>query len=248
MFKMNKEQPGRPGGENRPEIVEESLRNKIDESHDFVVRIKTVIDVKKNELVGSDLGVAIENKEGGVVLDFKNLLGENAPGDQKNIVFVRGKEFSFTWTVDLDKPVIELPLEILRDPREIFGLLHEIGHLRVEQKGKVENIDALDGIYEMLEGGKEGDLKDADLQILLQNERDAWAEALKIAKGIKKDRGLNLFSLFDNVYDLMGWLRASGLRDYEEMLEKRGIKAFTKTDKAALWENIPIKNFFGEED
>ena len=119
---------------------------------------------------------------------------------------------------------ISVPIEKLRKPRNIFGLLHELGHLQIwsfwEKRG-LEDLDVLMD-YKVIPSklSNEEVIRGAELE--LQNERDAWAAGLRMAKKLRDVYGIDLFKLFKNNDELMGWLRVDLLETYEAELQTHG--------------------------
>jgi hypothetical protein len=132
---------------------------------------------------------------------------------------------------------VEFPLEDLKDPRNIFSIFHEMGHITdaaKQYKKDPENIRL--ALVAADAKKKEGRAYTADeLNRLLPFERNAWAEAIRIARGINEEHGVDLFKLFRDKEDFMGWLRAVSLRTYEHDLEKRGLETYTKCGAVLKW-------------
>ncbi|MEL6803620.1 MAG: hypothetical protein AAFO91_07560 [Bacteroidota bacterium] len=101
--------------------------------------------------------------------------------------------------------------KIEKDPRMLLALLHEIGHAIVHANYnpamRQRHLEARGGIP------AEATLKDKS--IILQNERDAWARALWIARDLRDNHGINVFSSFTSMEDVMLWLRSTSLDSYE---------------------------------
>lgn len=94
--------------------------------------------------------------------------------------------------------------------------MHELGHIRVFEKKKL--INPLHPAW--LSRVEKGSPAHVYAELTLQDERDAWAEAICLARKIKKDHAINLFSSFEDLDDFMGWFRLDGLRSYEELVEE----------------------------
>ncbi len=201
--------------------------------------LRTTLGADYDLVVGAgserELKITVQNsKTGENILDFSKLAGL---GGNSKIFIEEGKDFEA-------KPrqyKLRVPVKQLSDPREVFSLLHEIGHMRISYAtGKEQSFEEM----LVMRGFKDPALADAARSIL-QNERGAWAEAIKIARKMKKDYSVNLFKLFHGAGEFMGWLRlgqrlglleATGLRSYEALLEKKfGKRAFTKNKQVEIW-------------
>ncbi len=131
---------------------------------------------------------------------------------------------------------INIPVHMLKDkPREIFTVLHELGHSKLHQ----ENTElALDDNYDRLIGVKyarnpssiDNETIKAARERMVSSERDAWAQAIKAARRLKTEYNVDLFNLFENTDDFLGWIRSSGLYSYEKALHKVGGDKPTKED------------------
>jgi hypothetical protein len=104
--------------------------------------------------------------------------------------------------------------KIERDPRELLGLLHEIGHARVEATHGASYHKK----HNDARGKKDSDLTLEDKNMIIQNERDAWSEALKVARDMRDTHGVDIFSFFESKEDVMLFLRKTGLDSYEKNL------------------------------
>lgn len=83
----------------------------------------------------------------------------------------------------------------INSPKNIFALLHEIGHARTLQKYEPK----------MREVESENDIKKI-LTVASGAERAAWAEAIKIARKIKTNTGVDLFEAFSDSDDLKKYI------------------------------------------
>ncbi|MBI4068452.1 hypothetical protein HY413_03540 [Candidatus Kaiserbacteria bacterium] len=94
------------------------------------------------------------------------------------------------------------------DPREIFALLHEMGHvITLNKHGR---------LYEYFVMRNRG-VRGAGREVA--DERRAWAEALCIARKLR-DAGYDLFPLFESNEAIAHWLRSrDSLGSYEKALE-----------------------------
>ena len=177
-------------------------------------------------LSGTDrsLKVSIENRiTRDAILNIEDFA--KSMYDTRSVKLLAGPQFnSFP-----EFHIVEFLPEALEDPREIFGILHEIGH--VEEY-------AQNGWHRKFQS--EQDFLSDDLRAIseisdLKIERIVWANAICYARLIKSDFGVDLFKLFHNVYEFMGWIRKTGLRSYERSLERQGIRAYTKNREVKLW-------------
>jgi len=124
--------------------------------------------------------------------------------------------------------------ETLLDPRNIFALLHEIGHVVMWRETRTKYPAKANEVLAIVSEKRQYEDTDA-LQKPLPFERDAWAEAVRIARHLQTTHRVNLFRLFSGADDFMGWLRATGLRTYEHDLEQAGIKAYSKCGVVMRW-------------
>ena len=151
--------------------------------------------------------------EGALTLQLRKGLSvhtdERIPFSTRSIgyVFKPGAYFQ----VDVLNKIIYLnPDQIDADPREIFALLHEMGHAAILNKnGKLYRLalGVARGSFGGVRGGKH----------MVADERGAWAEGIRIARQLR-DEGFNLFPIFHDKESLSRWLRASGLTSYENLL------------------------------
>ncbi len=141
------------------------------------------------------------------IFDFKDLL----PGDFRFVTpsyiirkhDIRNQEFMIAsrlgeWRTYFDKHLISVG--DFRNPKEIFALLHEIGHThqlkdvvsfkKEKEKELMRNATRRTTAEEQ---------KTAKLKELAQSsflERDAWARALRLVRQIKKETGVDLLEIF----------------------------------------------------
>ncbi len=138
--------------------------------------------------------------------------------------------------------VVTVSLEELKNPRNVFLLLHELGHLRAAphwKKWAEDNPEDAESLVRYRRYGGEGVLDDAEeirgAKTELREERDAWSEAIHIARSIRERYGVNLFELFPEKGEFMGWMRVESLRTYEAEVEERGEGAYTHKEKVNEW-------------
>ena len=134
---------------------------------------------------------------------------------------------------DPQKDVVSFPPDALKDPRNIFSILHELGHVTTWHQVHAKDPKLAQWAYDISE--KKRSCTKEEMEVLLEFERIAWAEAIHIARKLKEKEGIHLFTLFRSAEDLMGWLRATGLRTYEHNLEQAGATAYTKCDMVMRW-------------
>jgi len=190
---------------------------------------KLCISVAENQHGGKDATIIIKNPDNpSENLDMADLV-KNLDGRATHFYPVS----KFGASVKLN--IVNINMERLRDPRCIFTLLHELGHV-VDFNNRIKNgknVDAFDLLFS-------ADYYDEKFwRERLQAERTAWAEAIKLARKLKKDHTVDLFKLFKDADEFMGWMRVNALRSYENHLENIGIKAYSK--------EAAVRKFCGEE-
>lgn len=145
------------------------------------------------------LELQLRKRPGGRVIDRIPLSARSI-----GYVFKPGEHFQVD---QLNKIIYLNPDRIDNDPREIFALLHEMGHAALINKNS-----ALYGLAVGFGRGKWGGVRGAKLMVA--DERGAWAEGIRIARQLR-DEGYDLFQLFPNKENLSRWLRDTGLTSYE---------------------------------
>lgn len=177
------------------------------------------------------LHIAIENGEREPVFDF----GQFAPlFESDNGTFYK------VWTKGRDYIALN-STEIASDPRELAGLLHEIGHVLTDQDLK-KNAPA-----ELLRRGiahRDNQKKSRSnspktlpgtRQAIVQDERDAWAKGIRLARNLKRDRGVDLLQFFKTPDEFFVWMRLRALRSYEIASEREGTYAITGNRRVEQW-------------
>ena len=214
------------------ENTKEAARFSIDKNHDWVI-------YEDPNHPKADLRIVIQNsisKE--YELDFGSFVKFRSP---RNVSF-EPVETGNNFAADIYSWGVRLPSDLFktRSP-DVFAILHEIGHLidfdekEADQKG-IEEYDRVSYILANLEKmNKNGSISIEDANLILKSERIAWAKAIRLARGIRREYSVDLFSLFGGADEFMGWLRSRGLRSYEGVLEKLGQKAFTKSEQVDAW-------------
>lgn len=209
----NPEQVFRRKTEVTQEMVED-VRTIVDENHDLVV-------YKNPNHPLNEMRVVIQNsKNREFIFDFSDFVKPQDPN--LHVSFDVGNQFE----AQPEYYTVRIRPDLLKDPREIFFILHELGHVKdFENKPKKS-----ESYKEKLarSGAKEPTVDEA--KSILQEERDAWAKAIRLARQIKKEYSLDFFKLFKDIDDFMGWFRLEGLRSYEDMVEKTEQKAHTKDE------------------
>lgn len=222
-------------GANAPETeIIERVRTPIDERLSLVVRTRPAPGPRyRSQKPAPDIAeITIEDAENGnVAVDLSALLAE---------VSKSGRGASFTleneFTANSPLRLVRLSERELSDPKEILSVLHELGHLAINDEREEKDYDRLREIRTAQEPTTE------ELLTLLQSEHDAWAVAIRLARIMKEDYDVNLFKLFKNPADLSEWLHSTSLRTYEEELEELGIH--TQTQKTG----IPNIEFVSPDD
>src|SRR3989344_9024062 len=214
------------GGDNASENS-----NNISESIDMIIPLPEkrdlCINVTESRYGGKEVKIVIKNlNDPSKNLDLANLIG--CP-DGRTTHFYLDSKFS----ADSEANVVTIDANELRDPRYVFAVLHELGHI-IDFRNKTRSgKDTLGGLH----------LKEyADskyLKKLLQGERAASVEAIKLARKLKKDRVVDFFKLFKTANEFVVWVRENSLRRYEFLLEEKGVRAYSK-------ENV-IKKFYDYE-
>ena len=211
----------------------EILRTKIDDTVDLIIQDGGF------EENGQQLNIFLENN-GQTLLNFSKFLSNV---DNYNIPDIKIFETSHLGFVSNTKErFVGVPRYALEDPKEIFSILHEIGHV-VSNHSTARNKEAVENQYHKNEWGLRY-RKEA-----LKNEREAWAYAIKAARKLKKQLNIDLFKLFKSTDEFMGWMRVDGLRTYENEIEQSGEKAYTKNGLVKQYrENIKTLNKEVEEN
>lgn len=222
-------------GQETKEVIER-VRTPIDERFDLVVTTKpfpNVLHEDPNEAVS---GLATKTREV-VIRDSQNdkvvvSLGAlvKRPVNGPEVPFVVGESFAVGGTTV--NPRVQFPEEALSNPIEIFAMLHELGHIkRNDEMDSNLTLSLITARVKMKRVGAKSTAK--EIQAVIQEERNAWAEAIKLARRLKREYDVDLFQLFNDTDEFMGWLRATGLRSYERFL---GTEAYTKDTKVKKWE------------
>lgn len=210
----------------------EFYRASCDALHDVVVF---------EDVDGQGYKITLEEKEGKkTIVDFSTLCHLKSPDP---VIFVAKQ----TWNAvqEQNPPIVWFSKEGLRDPRSIFLLLHELGHITQNDR----NLERYS--LPLQESFRTGRVREyiAYLRSQLRQERDAWAEGIRLARRIKDDHHIDLFALFENNEQFSGFIRSVGLRSYEVALEKQGISSFSKNNAVTAWETAQeIEDFLIDEN
>jgi len=136
---------------------------------------------------------------------------------------------------DFERGVSVVLDKIRRDPRLIFAFLHELGHIEVWRRRERDD-PKMAMLYSFLVRKTLDEYEPRDYELDAQDERDAWAAGLRMARKLREKYDIDLFKLFLNVDDLMGWLRVDQLETYEKELQMRGGRVKNeKIDKVNSW-------------
>lgn len=209
--------------ESKEQLPREIQRLKLDPENRIDIVIKTAIEIELPEEL-KDIGYKpiqiVLQCEGKDVLNFNEFLPENYkfafPG-----IDIRGQKIDKELSGDTfyNDPVGKLlivPRKWKRGPKDILGLLHEIGHSLDKELPKILEktsqwskwIEIIDDI-EKIES-KTGEIPEAwiklaqqeylkyleSLELCSRRERFAWAKALAIVRKLKNERGIDLLKPF----------------------------------------------------
>lgn len=158
------------------------------------------------------------------LLDFEDIYKRK--GDRKINFSENETEDDFTcWE---ERGEISVPVKQLSDPKQIFMLLHEIGHISYYDKtGITASIEEYPALF-----GAEKPTQEIAGKIM-KRERGAWAEAIKLAGQIKNKYSIDLFKLFENNNEFKKWIRANSLNSFtKESMIKSIEKQFEKESEA----------------
>jgi len=126
----------------------------------------------------------------------------------------------------------------MNEPKDILTLLHEIGHtFQVWEARKSQNLEnSLRNFLPISFLQKEIELK--LIKNLSKMERNAWAYAIKQARKIHKDYGVNIFEIFKNrndfedmIYGCLISYRVSNYHDLNEKQNNLGIFSWKPTEE-----------------
>lgn len=142
--------------------------------------------------------------------------------------------------------IFEVQVGDMRDSKSIALLLHEVGHLIYNRKNtnKKYGYSNLAELWEHSNGPftkKDKDTRKELAEEISKEERGAWAEGLKLARQLKKEKGFNLLEGFENLEDLQKIIYA-GLISYRLGLGEKMIASDEGVIKDA-W--VSIKNKLG---
>lgn len=118
----------------------------------------------------------------------------------------------------------------------IFSLLHEIGHsYDYSNEREMAETFGLEAVADMHKK-----LKEEAVEKQSVHERNAWARAIRIARGIKKQFGTNLFEVFKDLDQfekfVHGCLLSHAIGKEEELLKMRSWQE-------RIWDELRLKLF-----
>lgn len=142
--------------------------------------------------------------------------------------------------------------EMFKNPRSILLILHEIGHLQAKLKREADGQSETQQQVREARGKEFNEASERDVSLILKDERDAWAQALRTARHIpSRIPEIDIFALFNNKEEVSGWIRLMGLSSYEcDVAEKAGLKpAETQTSARTVnpWLNEQIAEMYEDE-
>lgn len=197
-----------------PEGYRELRRVRIGDLGDAVISQRPHSDPADR---GKRYAVEFEIGDGGDVIDFAEI-GERL-GTGAVPTFKEGSYWAATEKIGV---VFLAPIrEAFSDPREMFCLFHELGHLISYRKAR-EN-----GRTRFWELGSSDQA--AWQRMRLENEKEAWDEALEVARVIQRDFGVDFLSLFRDRNEFEDWVRDGKLETYERRLAESESKTRMKT-------------------
>lgn len=209
----------------KPREVEKALserhRVSIDADHDLVL-----------EADGYGLAkIRIENKgDKHQVIDFEQLY---KPKYAEKIKFHLQEE----WVANAYFNNVTMPADAFKDPRDAFILLHEIGHIvQADEHGESYSAKSYAETSRAHWEGESANLAPITLEV----ERDAWAAAIRLARKIKQEYKVDLFALFKDPEEFMGYIRDGKLRTYEADVWIEGEQAFSKGKFVEKWLNTKV--------
>ncbi|MBI5421062.1 MAG: hypothetical protein HZA35_01985 [Parcubacteria group bacterium] len=115
-----------------------------------------------------------------------------------------------------------ISLEKMRDPKMIFAVLRELGHIQVFKVALLNDFKRARHLYDTFAVRTYAKYDIKDWEITVEDERDAWAIGLRMARKLREKYDIDLFKLFKSNNELMGWLRVDQLETYEKELRARG--------------------------
>lgn len=171
-----------------------------------------------------------------IVLNFQDLL----PTEFYKFVTPR----MYTWARRADSgewanEPFTIKVGDMQDPKSMALLLHEIGHILdyESREGKYKNKNTRD-LWESYTGASTKNLKNERTELAQEistEERNAWASALKIARKVKQDKGVDLLEPFKDLDELREVIYA-GLLNY-----RIGITDDMTSSDAGVIKDIAVK-------
>ncbi len=168
---------------------------------------------------------------------------------------VPGVIFKFGNKLEVNMQTREVFLrhDLLQNPRNVFGVLHELGHLRVaDQQFAAPSRHGEIRAITVAKSKDVSQLTEEDARVILADERAAWAQGLRLAREIKSTHPeLNLFKVFSDSNDLAGWIRLSGLTSYECDVADAGkfdfSQVLSRSESLRAWFIRSLDDLFPEE-
>ncbi len=206
---------------------------------DFEYKFKNEDVLRATE---DEVGIAtvVIERDGQMIVDFKDLLPEGYTFATPSYAVANSikRKLGQNWVSRENRLVF---LGDIRTPQDIFILLHEIGHTKQESwEGLAEKINEINKV-DRVRAEKEVAVRLSAL------ERDAWARAIKLAREIKREKGIDFFGSYKNFEELKEVIY-SGLishRYWREDVAKSGY-GFSKEDMK-IFEDLFDKGKFGHD-
>lgn len=181
----------------RPEVSPEYKKGEEKLNFQYTFSGGEVLNATEDKTEGGIASIII-SKEGDKLFDFKDFLPNDClfvtPTYLKELQlhdslfdFSQEKIGRWMW-LSRNKAVV---MGVMNNPTSIFSLLHEIGHARCDRH-KLATEDIVAAVSS----------KRGEVNYKSKGERDAWAEAIKMAREIRQKHHINLLEAFSNFDDL----------------------------------------------
>ncbi len=208
--------------------------------------IREIPEGEEEEIpLGENAAIALRNDGSNtctatlVVQGSRKNLAEFVPSG--NVRFRLGQSFGIEFS---RPPVIIIDLPALRkDPKRIMSVFHEIGHaIRYADMEEHECNEIERGVRKMLNVVEKimylpeqvrGNLSTRERARIVDDERRAWTNALRLLRGIRTTTGVSLFDLFDDNADLEKAIHTR-LSTYENLLLDESLPKSAIRDALAL--------------
>jgi hypothetical protein len=194
-----------------PEYSEENIpAGSVGEHHDLVLELKD----EKGEKV--------------------KILNEFLPPDSKMIVrylqHTRGRMNTFPekGLIDVEIKSGDVPV---KEPADILGVLHEMGHLQQAQDLECKYLEEQQSLEKIPQSEITKEQEQKLFEATANSERDAWARALKMVRKIKQENGVDMTKYY-------GWKELEKWIDHD--LDTYEKKVFEKTEGEI--KNLFLKN------